>query len=97
MRKAFPDIKDDGWRIPDWLWEHIQTLLPAPKPHPWGVHNPRVPDRSAMSIRSPGLHAGTGGCDSFRGAELQFGASTVRGMDGGRGFRGVMAGWAACV
>ena len=23
-------------------------MLPPPKPHPWGMHNPRVDDRSAM-------------------------------------------------
>ena len=22
--------KDDGWRMPDWLWELIVPLLPAP-------------------------------------------------------------------
>jgi transposase len=26
----------------------MQPLLPPPKPHPLGCHNPRVPDRSAM-------------------------------------------------
>jgi len=36
------------WCIPDELWERIQPLLPPPKPHPLGCHNPRVPDRSAM-------------------------------------------------
>ena len=25
---------DDGWRIPDVLWERIIRLLPARKPHP---------------------------------------------------------------
>lgn len=40
--------KDDGWRMPDWLWERIRPLLPAPPPHPLGCHRPRVPDRSAM-------------------------------------------------
>src|SRR5687767_12430758 len=39
---------DDGWRIPDWLWERMEPLLPAPPPHPLGCHRPRVPDRSAM-------------------------------------------------
>jgi transposase len=37
------------WCIPDELWERIQPLLPPPKPHPLGCHNPRVPDRSAMN------------------------------------------------
>ncbi len=42
-------IKDDGWRIPDTLWEKIEPLLPLGKPHPLGCHNPRVPDRDAMN------------------------------------------------
>lgn len=28
--------RDDGWRMPDWLWERIEVLLPAPPPHPLG-------------------------------------------------------------
>ncbi len=40
---------DDGWRIPDTLWEKIEPLLPVPvETHPWGVHRPRVPNRTAM-------------------------------------------------
>jgi transposase len=39
---------DDGWRIPDWLWERIESLLPAPPAHPLGCHRPRVPNRAAM-------------------------------------------------
>ena len=40
--------RDDGWRMPDWLWERIEPLLPGPAFHPLGCHNPRVPDRNAM-------------------------------------------------
>jgi putative transposase len=40
--------RDDGWRMPDWLWERLEPLLPAPPSHPLGCHNPRVPDRDAM-------------------------------------------------
>jgi transposase len=40
--------RDDGWWIPDWLWERIEPLLPPRPAHPLGCHNPRVPDRSAM-------------------------------------------------
>ena len=40
--------RDDGWRIPDWLWERIEPLLPPRPEHPLGCHNPRVPDRSAI-------------------------------------------------
>ena len=40
--------RDDGWRIPDWLWERIEPLLPAPPPHPLGCHRRRVPNRAAI-------------------------------------------------
>ena len=40
--------RDDGWRLPDWLWARIQPLLPEPPAHPLGGHRPRVPDRDAM-------------------------------------------------
>jgi transposase len=40
--------RDDGWRMPDWLWERIEPLLPAPPSHPLGCHRPRVPNRAAM-------------------------------------------------
>ncbi len=40
--------RDDGWRMPDWLWERIEPLLPERPTHPLGCHNPRVPDRNAM-------------------------------------------------
>jgi transposase len=39
---------DDGWRMPDVLWERIGPLLPARNPHPFGCHRPRVDDRRAM-------------------------------------------------
>ena len=41
-------VKDDGWRVPDSLWEKMEPLLPPRKPHRFGGHNPRVADRSAM-------------------------------------------------
>jgi transposase len=40
--------RDDGWRMPDWLWQRIEPLLPERPAHPLGCHNPRVPDRDAM-------------------------------------------------
>lgn len=41
--------KDDGWRMPDWLWEKVEPLIPQPADeHPLGCHRPRVPNRSAM-------------------------------------------------
>jgi transposase len=41
--------RDDGWRMPDWLWQRIEPLLPAPPSHPLGCHRPRVPNRNAMN------------------------------------------------
>lgn len=41
-------VRDDQWRIPQVLWERIESLLPARPPHPLGCHNPRVDDRKAM-------------------------------------------------
>jgi len=40
--------RDDGWRMPDWLWQRIEPLLPAPPFHPLGCHRPRVCNRAAM-------------------------------------------------
>ena len=40
---------DDGWRLPDEVWQQMEPLLPARKAHPLGCHNPRVSDRSAMN------------------------------------------------
>ena len=40
--------RDDGWRMPDWLWERVEPLLPERPSHPLGCHRPRVPDRDAM-------------------------------------------------
>lgn len=41
--------RDDGWRIPDKLWEKMEVLLPPLPGHPLGCHNPRVPNRNAMN------------------------------------------------
>ena len=41
--------RDDGWRMPDWLWEQIEPLLPDPPSHPLGCHRPRLPDREVMN------------------------------------------------
>ena len=40
--------RDDGWRMPDWLWGRIEPLLPERPTQPLGCHNPRVPDRNAL-------------------------------------------------
>ena len=47
-KAATAPVVDDGWRIPDALWQRIVPLLPPRKPHPLGCHNPRVADRKAM-------------------------------------------------
>ncbi len=41
-------VQDDKLRISDELWSKIEPLLPPRKQHPWGCHNPRVPDRNDM-------------------------------------------------
>lgn len=30
--------RDDGWRMPDWLWQKIEPLLPPPPRHPSGCY-----------------------------------------------------------
>jgi putative transposase len=40
---------DDGWRIPDWLWQRLAPLIPRPPVHPLGCCRPRVPDRIVMN------------------------------------------------
>ncbi len=42
-------VRDDGWRIPDWLWERVESLLPPRPAHPLGCHRARVPDRAALN------------------------------------------------
>ena len=64
--------KDDGWRIPEELWSLLEPLLPPRPAHPLGCHNPRVPDRAAMTailfVLRTGCHwnalNGTGICSS---------------------------------
>ncbi len=69
--------KDDGWRIPGWLWEQMETLLPAPPAHPLGCHRPRVPDRDAMNAIFMVLRTGmqwnaTGICSSSSSGHRRF-------------------------
>ena len=40
--------RDDGWRMPDWLWERVEPLLPPPPEHPLGTHRRGVPKREVM-------------------------------------------------
>jgi transposase len=71
---------DDGWRLPDWLWERIGSLLPARPLRPLGCHDPRVADRDAMDgillvlrtgMRWNALNA-TGICSSSSSARRRF-------------------------
>jgi len=48
-RKSLTPPPDDKWRIPDALWDRITPLLPRPKPHPLGGHNPAVDPRRVMN------------------------------------------------
>ena len=82
--------RDDGWRMPDWLWERLAPLLPAGPTHPLGCHRPRVPDRDAMDAILLVLRTGmqwnalnaTGICSSS-------GAPALSGVGAGRGVRGI--------
>ena len=47
-RKGPAPPPDDKWRIPDEMWGCIKPLLPAPKRHPLGCHNPAVDPRKVM-------------------------------------------------
>jgi len=41
--------KDDGGRIPDFIWEEMKQVIPKPKDnHPLGCHKKRMDDRKAM-------------------------------------------------
>jgi transposase len=40
----------DDWRIPNELWTKMAPLLPPPKPHPMGCHNPRADNRKGMDL-----------------------------------------------
>ena len=42
-------VQDDGWRVPDELWERIRPLLPGGRPHPWGVCRKREDDRKLLN------------------------------------------------
>jgi transposase len=42
--------QDDGWRIPDELWELMEPHIPTVETdHPLGCHRNRVPDRDVMN------------------------------------------------
>jgi transposase len=41
--------KDDGGRIPDFIWEEMKQIIPKHKDnHPLGCHRKRIDDRKAM-------------------------------------------------
>ena len=41
---------DDGWRIPDYMWEEMKLIIPKPiDNHPLGCHKPRIEDRIVMN------------------------------------------------
>jgi hypothetical protein len=54
--------RDDGWRMPAWLRERIEPLIPEPVDHhPLGCHRPPVHDRAAMDGIVLVLRTGDGG------------------------------------
>lgn len=43
-------LEDDGWRIPDYMWEEMRLIIPKPiDNHPLGCHKPRIDDRIVMN------------------------------------------------
>lgn len=40
--------RDDGWRMPDWLWERVEPLLPPAPVHPLGTHKRGLAKRQVM-------------------------------------------------
>lgn len=53
--------RDDGWRMPHWLWER---MLPVPAFHAPGCHRSRVPDRDAIDAILLVLRTGCSGTRS---------------------------------
>lgn len=42
-------VEDDGWRIPDFMWEEIKQIIPKPiDNHPLGCHRKRIDDRKSL-------------------------------------------------
>ena len=39
---------NDGWRVPGWLWDQMEPLLPPRSQQPLGCYRARVPDRSSL-------------------------------------------------
>ena len=43
------DTVDDGWRVPDEMWELVRAVLPLERPHPSATEGrPWVPARRCM-------------------------------------------------
>jgi transposase len=43
-------VEDDGWRIPDYMWEEMKLIIPKPVDnHPLGCHRQRIDNRIAMN------------------------------------------------
>lgn len=42
-------VEDDGWRIPDFMWEEMKQIIPKPiDNHPLKCHKKRIDNRKAM-------------------------------------------------
>ena len=87
--------RDDGWRMPDWLWVLVAPLLPAPPPHPLGCHRPRVPDRDAMDAILLVLRTGMQ-WNALNGSGICSSSSAHRDCSGGAGSRLVAANLVVC-
>jgi len=49
---------DDGWRMPEWLWEMIDPLLPSAPSHPLGLSSAAGAERCCDGRDSVGVADG---------------------------------------
>jgi hypothetical protein len=64
-----PIERDGGWRMPNWLWQKVEPLLPPAPPHPLGCHRPHPHKPSVPSGLLSSTAAALGDCRSWAVAE----------------------------